>query len=126
MTIEIAYARLVLRWLMLVVAFLLPTLSETAPRIPPVPENQRSDEQRSIAAQFADSPMTNAVATYLHHPSLAQSIMPYEKYVSSASTLPPRDRALLLLRTAWLTRSNYLWAHGVGPATTRRPHESSD
>ena len=83
MTIELAFARVDLRWLTLFVVFLLPSLAETAPRIPPVPENQRSDELRSIAAQFADSGMTNAVATYLHHPSLTQSIMPYEKYVSS-------------------------------------------
>jgi alkylhydroperoxidase family enzyme len=32
------------------------------------------------------------------------------------STLPPRDRALLALRTLWLTRSHYLWAHRAAAA----------
>jgi alkylhydroperoxidase family enzyme len=116
MTSELAFTRLDSRWLILFVVFLLSTPSQAAPRVPPVPEHQRSAEQRSIATQFADSGMTNAVATYLHHPALTQSLMPYEQYVSGASTLPARERALLLMRTAWLTRSNYLWAHGAGPA----------
>src|SRR5262249_13173003 len=49
------------------------------------------------------------------HPALADHILPFEHYVSSESTLPPRHRALLGLRTAWLTRSNYLWAHWAAP-----------
>jgi alkylhydroperoxidase family enzyme len=76
-----------------------------------VPESQRTDEQRAIAARHSSADMPNAVATYLNHPSLADHILPFEHYVSSESTLPPRHRALLGLRTAWLTRSNYLWAH---------------
>src|SRR5215510_5583369 len=86
------------------------------PRVAPVPESQRSDEQRSLAAKYASSDMPNAVATYLNHPALADHILPFEHYVSSESTLPPRHRALLGLRTAWLTRSNYLWAHWVAPS----------
>jgi alkylhydroperoxidase family enzyme len=116
MTTRNIFARFGLRWLISFAVFLVPPLSEAAPRIPPVPESARSAEQRSIAAQFADLGMSNAIATYLHHPALTQSLMPYERYVSSASTLPARERALLLLRTAWLTRSGYLWAHGVSPA----------
>ena len=81
------------------------------PRVAPVPENQRTDEQRSIAAKFASSGMPNAVATYVNHPALADHVLPYEHYASSGSTLPPRHRALIGLRTAWLTGSNYLWAH---------------
>ena len=81
------------------------------PRMAPVPENQRTDEQRAIAAKFASSGMPNAVATYLNYPALADHVLPYEHYASSDSTLPPRHRALIGLRTAWLTRSNYLWAH---------------
>jgi 4-carboxymuconolactone decarboxylase len=81
------------------------------PRVAPVPENQRTDEQRSIAAKFASSGMPNAVATYLNHPALADHVLPYEHYASNDSTLPPRHRALVGLRTAWLTRSHYLWAH---------------
>ena len=94
------------------------------PRVPPVPEHQRTAEQQSLAAQFASSGMPNAVATYLNHASLAEHILPYERYASSDSTLPPRHRALLALRTAWLTRSNYLWAHKA--AAGRRDGITSD
>jgi len=82
-----------------------------APRIAAVAEAQRSEEQRALAARFAPSGMPNAVATYLNHPALALAILPYEHYIASESTLPPRHRALAHLRTAWLTRSEYLWAH---------------
>ena len=94
------------------------------PRVLPVPEHQRTAEQQSLAAQFASSGMPNAVATYLNHASLAEHILPYERYASSDSTLPPRHRALLALRTAWLTRSNYLWAHKA--AAGRRDGITSD
>ena len=94
------------------------------PRVPPVPEHQRTAEQQSLEAQFASSGMPNAVATYLNHASLAGHILPYERYASSDSTLPPRHRALLALRTAWLTRSNYLWAHKA--AAGRRDGITSD
>ena len=82
-----------------------------APRIEPVPEASRDAQQQAIAERFASSGMTNAVATYLVHPALAEALLPYAQYVSNDSTLPARHRALLLLRTAWLTRSRYLWAH---------------
>ena len=86
------------------------------PRVPPVPESQQTSEQRSLATRFAPSGMVNAVATYLNHPALAEHILPYERYASSSSTLPPRHRALLSLRTAWLARSGYLWTHRAAAA----------
>jgi 4-carboxymuconolactone decarboxylase len=94
------------------------------PRLAPVPENQRTDEQRSIAAKFASSGIPNAVATYLNHPALADHVLPYEHYASSSSTLPPRHRALVGLRTAWLTRSDYFWAHRA--AESRRAGFTND
>ena len=86
------------------------------PRMAPVPEPQRSSEQQTIAARFASTGMPNAVATYLNHPALADHILPYEHYVWTSSTLPPRHRAIVGLRTAWLTRSDYIWAHRAGAA----------
>ena len=84
------------------------------PRMAPVPEPQRTSEQQALAARFASADLPNAVATYLNHPALAEHILPYEHYVWNASTLPPRHRAIVGLRTVWLTRSEYLWAHRAG------------
>src|SRR5438046_6744361 len=94
--------------LILVAALVVQVPSGAAgPRVAPVPENQRTDEQRSIAAKFASSGMPNAVATYLNHPALADHVLPYEHYASNDSTLPPRPRALVALRTSWLTPPSY-------------------
>jgi 4-carboxymuconolactone decarboxylase len=87
-----------------------------AARVAPVPDAQRSEEQRSIASEFTSTGMVNAVATLLHYPALAQALLTHERYVSTASTLPPRHRLLLLLRTSWLARSDYLWAHRAAAA----------
>jgi alkylhydroperoxidase family enzyme len=87
-----------------------------APRVPPVPVAERTAEQNELAARFASLGMANAIGTYLRHPALAASILPYTQYLLTASALPARDRELLWLRTAWLTRSNYVWAHRVPAA----------
>jgi alkylhydroperoxidase family enzyme len=47
---------------------------------------------------------------YLRHPVLAENVLPFEQYISNESTLTPRHRQLLILRTAWLCRSEYVWA----------------
>jgi alkylhydroperoxidase family enzyme len=87
-----------------------------APRVPPLPQNERSAEQRTLASELDALGTTNAVGTYLRHAKLAANILPYFRYVATASTLPPRDRELVALRTAWLTRSEYLWAHHAAAA----------
>ena len=85
-------------------------------RIAAVPENQRTDEQRMITAEFAASGMTNALATMLSYPVLARRVFTHDRYIVNDSTLLPRHRALLGLRTAWLARSNYMWAHRAAAA----------
>lgn len=81
------------------------------PRLLPVPDAQRSEEQRLIATEFAPGGMSNAVGTLLTYPALARRIFTHDRYITAESTLPPRHRALLALRAAWLSRSSYLWAH---------------
>src|SRR5688572_21201391 len=80
-------------------------------RIPPVPEGEWTDAQRGIVARFGPGGRANnALRVYLRHPALAENILPFERYISTQSTLSPRHRALLILRTAWLCRSEYVWA----------------
>ena len=47
---------------------------------------------------------------------MADSFLSFPAYLSQDSTLPPRHRALLILRTAWLLNSNYLWSANVPAA----------
>ncbi len=85
------------------------------PRIPPLMQSRLSDEQREIVDALP-APLTNAAATYLHHPTLTRNLLPFEHFISSESSLPARERALVILRTAWLCRSNYVWAHHAAAA----------
>jgi 4-carboxymuconolactone decarboxylase len=87
----------------------------SSPRLSPVPEAQRTAEQKAMAEQYASLGMPNFLGTYLHYPQLAP-MMPHIVYVTGQSTLPARQRALLVLRTAWLARSGYLWGHRVPAA----------
>jgi alkylhydroperoxidase family enzyme len=91
--------------------------SAAGPRIPGLAESEWTEAQRTLAGRFAvDGRIDNDVATYLRHPVLAQNIMPFERYISNESTLPPRHRELLILRTAWLCRAGYVWAHHADSA----------
>jgi alkylhydroperoxidase family enzyme len=81
-----------------------------APRFAPQAASAVDDAQRAIITRFAALGMRNAVATYARYPALASAMLPYTEFLLTKSTLPPRHRELLWLRTAWLTRSNYMWA----------------
>ena len=95
------------------------------PRIPPIDEATATEEQRKLLRQ-TESAGTGAreLRTYAHHPVLATNLLPFAHYIATASTLPPRHRALLILRTAWLCRSAYSWAHHTDAA--RRAGLASD
>lgn len=91
--------------------------AQAAPRIGPLPESEWGDTHRTIVAERSlEGRVTNLIATYLRHPQLAASLLPFEQYVASDSTLPARHRVLLGLRTAWLAGSEYLWAERAAAA----------
>ena len=83
----------------------------TTPRIAPLPESQWTDTHRALATQYApDGRVDNGLATLLHVPELVEAVMPFVTFLSQESSLQPRERALLILRTAWLTQNRYFWA----------------
>lgn len=53
----------------------------------------------------------NVGLTILHHPALAQRYRQFGISFITDGTLPTRDRELVILRTSWLCRSPYEWAH---------------
>lgn len=87
-----------------------------APRIAPLPEAEWSDSVREVVAGFESTGMHNLAATYANRAEVAEASLPHLAYLWTESVLPARDRALLTLRTAWLTGSQYLWAHRAGLA----------
>jgi 4-carboxymuconolactone decarboxylase len=91
------------------------------PRIPQVPEAQWSDDIRTALQQYQpDGRATNDFRTLARHPELLKGVMPFAAYVSRQSTLTPRHREMLILRTAWLCRAEYVWASHVPIAQARQ------
>ncbi len=81
------------------------------PRVPPLPESDWTDEQRVLVEKYApDGNQGNALRTLIRVPALADRVFPVLSYVANDSTLSPRHRAMLILRTAWLTQNANLWA----------------
>ena len=108
----------ILACLLVVAALAQPLALEAAPRLVPLAASAADDAQRAIITRFAALGMRNAVATYARYPELSMAMLPYTEFLLTKSTLPPRHRELLWLRTAWLARSDYLWAQRA-PAARR-------
>ena len=81
-------------------------------RIPPVEPAQWTEEQRAALGPRARNGNTvNSYKICLHNPELCRTWMAFASYVEgSSSSLAPRERELLILRTAWLCRDNYVWS----------------
>jgi 4-carboxymuconolactone decarboxylase len=83
----------------------------TKPRISPLPEAQFTDEHKQRIAKFlpAGARPGNGFRTLLNVPELVDRTMTFHNYVTQDSSLPPRIRELLVLRTAWLHGSDVIW-----------------
>jgi 4-carboxymuconolactone decarboxylase len=77
----------------------------TSPRLLPLPESEWSDEARELLPRGA-RPL-NIFTTLLRHPKLFKRWMVFGGHILSKSTLPARERELLILRTGWLCQSAY-------------------
>ncbi len=83
----------------------------TKPRVEPLPEAEWTAEQRALVAKYEpDGAADNALRTLIRVPALADRVYPLLIYIANDSTLSPRHRTLLIVRTAWLTQSANLWA----------------
>lgn len=81
------------------------------PRLRPVAAGALTEEQRALAATYGGAFGNGAdLRTLLVHPELVRGVLPFANYILAESTLTPRHRELLILRTAWRTHSDYLWA----------------
>jgi 4-carboxymuconolactone decarboxylase len=74
-----------------------------SPRIPPLPESEWTDEQRELVR----GPKLNIFTTLLRHPKLMKRWQVFGSHVLGKSTLPARERELVILRTGWLCKSGY-------------------
>ena len=85
-------------------------------RIEPLPEAEW-DEQVKPALEptraIGRGKVPNVLATIARHPNLLRRWNVFGNHVLFKSTLPPRDREILILRIGWLCRSAYEWGQHV-------------
>jgi 4-carboxymuconolactone decarboxylase len=82
------------------------------PRLQPLPRDQWDDETRALLGEST----LNVFATFAHHPKLMKRWLVFANHVLAKSTLPARDREVLVLRTGWNCRAPYEWAQHVAIA----------
>ena len=82
------------------------------PRIPPLQDDEASEEQRELlaAAAFGGRAPLNVQRTTVRHPALARARQSFTNHIMRESSLPPRERELLILRTGWNCQSEYEFA----------------
>jgi alkylhydroperoxidase family enzyme len=80
------------------------------PRVPPLADEQIEPE---IRERFGSGPVLNIFRTLANHPALMKRWLVFGNHVLAKSTLPARERELLILRIGWLCRSGYEWGQHV-------------
>ena len=81
------------------------------PRLPPVPESDLSPEQKELVVKARGPlPSLNVVETVVRHPALLRRWRPFFNHCLHKSTLPPREREILILRVGRLCGAEYEWA----------------
>ena len=86
----------------------------TQARINPVEEADWTSSQRALLApQVMRGRVQNIFLTLANHEALAKRWMVFANHILHKSTLPPRDREILILRIGWLCQSGYEWGQHV-------------
>jgi alkylhydroperoxidase family enzyme len=81
-----------------------------SPRIEPLPEDALPEEAR---VDMGNGPTLNIFRTLAHHPGLMKRWLVFGNHVLGKSTLPPREREILILRIGWLCGAGYEWGQHV-------------
>ena len=80
------------------------------PRLRPLEDSEWSEEQRELLALATrGKPALNVFTTLVRNARLFKRWIPFGGHLLYTSSLAPRERELLILRTAWLARAEYEW-----------------
>ena len=81
------------------------------PRVAPLADDQLEPELR---VRFGQGPVLNIFRTLANHPALAKRWLVFGNHILAKSTLPAREREIVILRIGWLCRAGYEWGQHVG------------
>jgi 4-carboxymuconolactone decarboxylase len=85
----------------------------TQPRLTPLEPAQRTEEQRELLVGIWGEDVPNLFSTVARHPALYRAWMPFCMQLLTQSVFSPRERELLIIRTASLCGSAYELEHHV-------------
>lgn len=80
------------------------------PRVQPLSLDELDAETRE---RFGQGPVLNIFRTLARHPALMKRWLVFGNHILAKSTLPPRERELVILRIGWLCRARYEWGQHV-------------
>jgi len=86
------------------------------PRIPPLRPDELTAEQRELVG--GDGPQLNIFLTLARYPGLLRKWLPFGGKLLAGGKLAPRDRELVILRSAFRSGARYEWAQHVAIART--------
>ncbi len=82
------------------------------PRVKPLERDSLDDAQREFMSRF-EEPWFNIYKTLINHPDLFRRWLVFANHVLGKSTLPAREREIVILRIGYLCRSGYEWGQHV-------------
>ena len=86
----------------------------TSPRVHPLALESLDGEAHEILAGFVrGGEAPNIFSTLAHHPKLLKRWRVFATHILNKSTLPARERELLILRIGWRARAPYEFSHHV-------------
>ena len=84
------------------------------PRIQPIHEDNWTDSQSdAMKGQKIRGNVANIFRTMANHEKLAKRWLVFGSHILSKSTLPARERELVILRIGWLCQAGYEWGQHV-------------
>ncbi len=86
----------------------------TEPRVPALEEKDWNDDAKALLEPFqARGNVLNIFRTLANHPDLARRWMVFANHILGKSTLPVRERELVILRIGYLCQAGYEWGQHV-------------
>jgi 4-carboxymuconolactone decarboxylase len=86
------------------------------PRLRPLSADEWDEDVRQMlggTTGVGDGRVLNIFATLAHHPKLVKRWTVFGNHVLFKSTLPERERELVILRVAWRAQAEYEWGQHV-------------
>lgn len=80
------------------------------PRVPPLIDDEMPE---SVTERLGNGPVLNIFRTMANHPDLMRRWMVFANHILAKSTLPERERELVILRIGWLCQAGYEWGQHV-------------